>query len=73
MPYFPVHSSVVPYRCPGCGGYYYPASVNCLVIHLPGTCCHKYEEPAEPPDPSSFRSMLERASNLVFGEQKGKK
>jgi len=48
MPYFS-KTEEVPYKCPGCKGWFYPSNTSCCVLHSPGSCCHKYESPAEPP------------------------
>lgn len=48
MPYFPKPVERA-YRCPGCGGWFIPGYQSCLVAHPPGSCCHEYETPAQPP------------------------
>lgn len=42
LPYFPTDDERK-YQCPGCGGWFIPGMMSCLVIHPPGTCCHKYD------------------------------
>ena len=48
MPYFPKEEETV-YQCPACQCWYLPGQMQCLVAHLPGTCCHEYEHPTSPP------------------------
>lgn len=40
MPYF---AENVPYFCQKCKEWYYHSGQQCLVKHVPGTCCHQYE------------------------------
>ena len=65
-PYFPKEEETS-YRCPGCGGYFYPGTWRCLVAHAPGTCCHKYETPAPTPDAASADAD-ERLAAIRRGE-----
>ena len=49
MPYFPKAEEQAPYKCPGCGGWFYRGNMNCAVNHAPGTCCHYGETPTTQP------------------------
>lgn len=48
MPYFSImgiEAVAGKYFCPIHKAWYRPStSLRCMVIHLPGTCCHVYEE-----------------------------
>ena len=44
MPYFPIQPKPKPYKCEGCGGWYFYSNMSCTVLHSPGSCCHYYEE-----------------------------
>jgi len=49
------------YKCQGCGGWFYEATVNCCVAHTPGTCCHFSEVPAPAPPPRTTSSVISGA------------
>lgn len=41
MPYIPKINPF--YQCEGCGGWFQPSGIDCLVAHPPGSCCHENE------------------------------
>src|SRR5205809_7870097 len=61
MPYFPTKQESA-YFCPNCQAWYTRATMHCLVIHPPGTCCHEYEHQMEDPrrEPSVYNEDLIR-------------
>lgn len=49
MPYYPTREETA-YYCPNCKQWYIPTGINCLVLHPPGSCCHKYDIPTTRPN-----------------------
>ena len=51
MPYFHINHGSTSYYCPNCDAWFYRSTMSCRVVHMPGDCCHEYEQIAPTPEP----------------------